>query len=212
MKILVNFDIKDERPYKSVRIYDASGLALGAGEIVVNKAPESASLFSEEPGYVTYLVEFDLSKAVGSENDKIKLNSKKKTSPEFDVEKTDDEAEDTWVRGAYQQAIDAKVKVGLGTIQELREDYRKMKQKYKEVKDDTLNYEVEEITAGFTSPLDEIEVAIPERYPEPTDEQRKKELDAFVRKNLDTAKARIDASVAKEKETTTSLDDLMKDL
>lgn len=123
VKILLSFDIKDQRPHKSVRLYTVNGIALGYGEMRVNEVPEKNDLFDSQPGYITYSATIDLAKLT-TKNGKVVKEIKK---IDADITSSDDPEEDEWVANSLRQLKEAKVTITLTTESELREDYRKMK-------------------------------------------------------------------------------------
>ncbi len=60
MKILINFDIEDNRPGKALRIYDMRGNTVGKGEIVLDcSVSKEGTLFTPTVGYMTYQAELN---------------------------------------------------------------------------------------------------------------------------------------------------------
>jgi len=125
--IQINFDIEDDRPHKALRLYDVNGNAIGRGIMVTKKVDPESNLFETTAGYVIYSATIDLDALIEKEEQVKRRATKTVTKTEEpDVEDTDDPEEDNWVRGALKQAKDAKVKVDLLYVNNLREEYRKM--------------------------------------------------------------------------------------
>lgn len=123
VKILISFDIKDDKPHKGLRLYTVNGVALGYGEMMVNEVKETNDLFTHLPGYISYSATIDLDKLQkknGTVIKEIKVIDK-------DVLVTSDPDEDEWVAKSMQQLKEAKVTITLTTEVDLRDDYRKMK-------------------------------------------------------------------------------------
>jgi hypothetical protein len=62
--ILINFDIQNNLPYKSVRLYTANGTACGFGEVMVNDSRnvgDQDDMFTPKNHAVTYRASLDLS-------------------------------------------------------------------------------------------------------------------------------------------------------
>lgn len=62
--ILLNVDIKEDRPHKAIRFYNPQGMACGFGKMKVNDtrmAGDQTDMFSES-GYVMYEGEIDIIK------------------------------------------------------------------------------------------------------------------------------------------------------
>jgi hypothetical protein len=139
LQICIAFDIKDNRPHKAVRVYTNTGRSLGYGEMQISKVPESGDLFEKVPGSVTYLVdmnmeelEFIFNKAKNGVKE-IKTNEEK--TSDIDVPNSDDPAEDEWVRKALFQLKEAKAKIDIFTVENLRKDYKMMITKKKAIED-----------------------------------------------------------------------------
>lgn len=124
VKILVSFDIKDNRPHNAVRLYTVNGIALGFGEMIVNEVKESNDLFTHLPGFVNYSATIDADKLFKS--DKKELVKETKLT-DNDVSSTDDPEEDEYVARCMRQLKEAKATITLTTEIDLRQDYRKMK-------------------------------------------------------------------------------------
>jgi hypothetical protein len=130
LQISVAFDIMDNRPHKAVRLYTSTGMALGYGEVQINKVPESGDLFEKTPGSIIYLVDMNMETLAAIFNKAINGNNISKTKEEIksdiDVPDTDDPAEDEWVRKSLYQLKEAKCKIDLLTVSNLRNDYKEM--------------------------------------------------------------------------------------
>jgi hypothetical protein len=135
LQISVAFDIMDNRPHKAVRLYTSTGMALGYGEVQINKVPESGDLFEKVPGAVIYLVDMNMETLATIFNKAINGNSANKTKEEIksdiDVPDTDDPAEDEWVRKSLYQLKEVKSKIDIFTVENLRKDYKEMMLKKK---------------------------------------------------------------------------------
>ena len=125
IKILIAFDIKDDRPYKAVRLYTANGQSIGFGEIKVNTIEEKKDLFHSEVGYITYAAYIEPDKLFKKSGEPIK--ELKTIDP--DIKATDDPEEDEWVADQMKHLKDAKAKTDLYTEENLRQQYREYKRK-----------------------------------------------------------------------------------